>query len=164
MDYTRLFKLEKPLFHVTTLDDSKLADLYLELRDTYPQAAVRLLRGNKSRDLIAFFDEAAAVLQFPYYFGYNWNAFDECINSLWINATAYVLIISAAPALFADDFPADNLQRLGQVVEDYYNLRRDLGGPQVYKPLHLILQCPGPDKTAFRRLLKAAGIDADTLD
>jgi hypothetical protein len=164
MDYNRLFKLEKPLFHLSSLGDSELADLYLELRDTYPQAAVRLLRGNKSRDLMAFFDEAAAVLQFPYYFGYNWNAFDECINSLWINATAYVLIISAAPALFADDFPADNLQRLGQIVEDYYSFRQNLGGPQVYKPLHLILQCPRQDKAAFARLLKAAGINSDTLD
>jgi len=36
--------------------------------------AVRLVRGHKSRAVDGLFDEFAAALQFPYYFGANWAA------------------------------------------------------------------------------------------
>jgi len=46
------------------------------------RSIVRYLRGQKCTRKNNFFDEFAAALQFPYYFGQNWDAFDECINDL----------------------------------------------------------------------------------
>lgn len=42
--------------------------------------AVRVVRGRKMRGLAGVFDEFAAALQFPTYFGENKAAFDECIR------------------------------------------------------------------------------------
>jgi hypothetical protein len=40
------------------------------------------------------YDEFAAALQFPYYFGNNANAFDECLADMsWLRGSIYVLTI-----------------------------------------------------------------------
>jgi hypothetical protein len=42
----------------------------------------RVVRGGKMRTLTGLFDECAAALQFPLYFGENKDAFDECVAGL----------------------------------------------------------------------------------
>lgn len=42
----------------------------------------RELRGVKMRTVAGVFDEFAAAFQFPYYFGENKDAFDECLRDL----------------------------------------------------------------------------------
>ena len=55
----------------------------------------------------SFLDKAAEVMQFPEYFGHNWDAFDECITDLdWVPAKRYVLIYNK-PNLFAEANPLD---------------------------------------------------------
>ena len=49
------------------------------------QLTVRTVRGRKIRTVGRLFDEMAAALQFPYYFGENWPAFDECLADIdWL--------------------------------------------------------------------------------
>jgi hypothetical protein len=57
---------------------------------------VRLLRGKKMKDYEGLFNEFSAALQFPWYFGENGNAFDECLADLsWMPPRlGYVLVIS----------------------------------------------------------------------
>jgi RNAse (barnase) inhibitor barstar len=71
-------------------------------------AAVRILRGQKMVDVPGFYDEIAAALQFPYYFGENLNALDECLRDLeWLPADRYVLVVrDAGHVLSADDAQA----------------------------------------------------------
>lgn len=56
---------------------------------------VRVLRGAKMATASALFDEVAAALQFPLYFGENWDALDECLADLgWLPRThGFVLVI-----------------------------------------------------------------------
>jgi RNAse (barnase) inhibitor barstar len=69
-------------------------------------AVVRLLRGSAMRTLDALFDEVATALDFPQYFGRNWDALDECLADLsWLPAPAYVLLISDSIELLADEPP-----------------------------------------------------------
>lgn len=65
---------------------------------------VRVLRGRKMRAMPALFDEAAAALQFPWYFGENADAFDECIADLgWLPPqSGYVLVITDPAEVLAD--------------------------------------------------------------
>jgi hypothetical protein len=56
------------------------ANLALPLAIQRPAAVVHTVRGRKSRTVAIFFDEVAAALQFPYYFGENWNALGDLLN------------------------------------------------------------------------------------
>lgn len=53
------------------------------------------IQGNKCKTLEALFDEFKMAFKFPAYFGYNWNAFDECINDLdWLPYKSYEIYIN----------------------------------------------------------------------
>ncbi|MFC4374434.1 barstar family protein [Nocardia halotolerans] len=70
---------------------------------------VRELRGAKMRTVAELFDEFAAAFQFPYYFGANKDAFDECLRDLddFVgDAPGYVAMIRTADELLADQ-PAE---------------------------------------------------------
>ncbi|MTK34715.1 hypothetical protein GL305_33545 [Nocardia seriolae] len=64
----------------------------------------RELRGRKMRTVAGVFDEFAAAFQFPYYFGENKDAFDECLRVLdeFVgDAMGYVVVVRNA-ALMLD--------------------------------------------------------------
>lgn len=81
------------------------------------------LRGNKMPSEKALYDEIAAGMQFPYYFGYNRNAFDECISDLGDQEVgkgvcmtltdAHLLLSESPPDVF--EFLADSLRRAGRI-------------------------------------------------
>lgn len=53
----------------------------------------------------AFLSKAAQAMKFPEYFGYNWDAFDECITDLeWCPAQKYALVYDQ-PDIFAKADP-----------------------------------------------------------
>jgi hypothetical protein len=70
--------------------------------------AVRRVRGRKMRHKAALFDEFAAALQFPGYFGENWDAFAECLSDLdWVPPGAGYVLIVTEPAQVLRESPAD---------------------------------------------------------
>lgn len=67
---------------------------------------VREVRGTKMATVSEVFDEFAAAFQFPYYFGENKNAFDECMRDLdeFVGAAkGYVVVVRDAAELLADE-------------------------------------------------------------
>ena len=86
------------------------ADAYQAVRRWSGSGATcRVLRGWKMRTEQGVFDELAAALQFPDYFGENWDAVDECLTDLsWLPGRAYVLVIAAADELLVEE-PAERL-------------------------------------------------------
>ncbi|MEU6563156.1 barstar family protein [Nocardia nova] len=65
----------------------------------------RELRGAKMRTAAGLLDEFAAAFQFPYYFGDNRDAFDECLRDLdeFVGAApGYVAVIRDSADLLAD--------------------------------------------------------------
>lgn len=52
-----------------------------------------VLDGDTIQDKPSFLQACAAAMNFPEYFGRNWDAFEECINDLaWAPAKGYVLL------------------------------------------------------------------------
>ncbi|MFI7675798.1 barstar family protein [Actinophytocola sp. NPDC049390] len=58
--------------------------------------------GRACRTRAAFFAEAARVLDFPPYFGHNWDALVDCLR----DAGAIDVVVSHAEELLADESPA----------------------------------------------------------
>jgi RNAse (barnase) inhibitor barstar len=66
--------------------------------------AVRVIRGRKCRDYAALHNEVAAALQFPGYYGENWDAMDECVTDLeWMPAPWYLIHVNGIERLLPDD-------------------------------------------------------------
>lgn len=63
--------------------------------------------GEDVTDKTSFLAAAARAMEFPSYFGHNWDAFEESLNDLeWAPAKGYVLLYDDLAA-FADESPDD---------------------------------------------------------
>lgn len=70
-----------------------------------PGFTMRAVRGRQMPTTAAVFDEFAAALQFPYYFGANKDAFDECMRELdetLGSAAGYLILVRDADALLRE--------------------------------------------------------------
>jgi Barstar (barnase inhibitor) len=85
-----------------------LDDFVLSLSDA--DVSARIIRGSRCADKQRTFQEWAAALQFPYYFGYNWDAFEECMGDLeWIDASAVIIFIAQAARILPDSSQDRNI-------------------------------------------------------
>ncbi len=141
----KLFALGKPCFYIIQTDRDAFQNLELRLTQLNKNVVVRMIRGKKSRTTQKFFDEIAAALQFPYYFGENWNAFDECIIDLdWIEGDAYLLIVSNANMLLSDADKKDLdtlLHTLERANEEWLTPNEYIPRDRQPTPFHVLLQC-----------------------
>lgn len=70
-----------------------------------PGTRVFYLDGQKINSKETFLKQAAEAMEFPTYFGANWDAFDECITDLtWCPAERYVILYDHAD-IFAQADP-----------------------------------------------------------
>lgn len=89
---------------VATVGEGVLDAVLWALREKTELRSVILCRGKKMRTEIGLFDEFSAAYQFPYYFGENWPAFDECINDLsWVSSDGFILVVQNAEQILVDD-------------------------------------------------------------
>jgi hypothetical protein len=80
-------ELSPPWIHVVSSDVAALTDWATAARERTPSLVVRFLRGSKMKTERGLFDELSAAFQFPYYFGDNWDALDECMADLsWLTS------------------------------------------------------------------------------
>lgn len=66
--------------------------------------AVKIIKGRHCKTPATLFSEFARALEFPDYFGHNWDALEECLTDLeWLPAKGYVLLITEAAHVLSDD-------------------------------------------------------------
>ncbi|MFF4830282.1 barstar family protein [Streptomyces sp. NPDC001315] len=62
------------------------------------------LDGAQMTSQAELFQEFKAKLQFPEYFGENWNALDECLADLdWLDRLGYLLVIESGNSVLCDE-------------------------------------------------------------
>lgn len=161
----RLVRPGRPFVHLVDAAESALASALLHVAAAHPQAAIRRIRGAKSRGTQGFFDEIAAAMQFPYYFGENWHALEDCLLDLtWLPAEAYLLVIEDADEWLVDE-PAETHRAAFEILSGAAGAWQgpaDGDDQQPGLPFHLLVQAPPSGRTA--RLLREAAIEADSID
>jgi len=105
---------------------------------------IRWVRGNRMHTVDGLFEEFAAALQFPWYFGWNWGAFDECLSDLgWIDFSSFVIILRNAEQVLLDDC-LDLPAFLRGVLDAYEVFAHPIDKGEWWdrpaKPFHFVLQ------------------------
>lgn len=85
---------------------------------------VARLDGAEARDKPRFMAAVARALQFPDYFGCNWDAFDECLAELQWQNKSIVLIIDHADELLLD--APNHFQLLSMSISDAFPANPEL--------------------------------------
>jgi hypothetical protein len=161
MSLQHLTRAKGPWAHVLAATPSDACDALWGLEGSAAKGvAVRFVRGRKSTTREAFFDEAAAALQFPYYFGENWDAFHDCVTDLsWLHADAVVVCVTDATHLL-DAAPAEQLAKFAAVL-DSAATRWHQAKPA--KAFHVVLQVAPGEEVALAKRMQAAGMNLGPL-
>lgn len=155
--------LDKYTFYVTEADYASVTNWGWQFSsDNTLGRDVRFVRGRKSRNVKSLFNEFSAALQFPYYFGENWNAFDECISDLdWLGCKFCVVVVFDAEQLLSDE--EQDLNVLMRILQDARQNRtmglQSIDDADVQKdlPFYVILQCPRESKDKLTKKLETLG-------
>lgn len=76
----------------TDLNEEKIYSLICAAADL--DYYVVYIQGKRCKSLESVFHDFSVSLCFPYYFGYNWAAFDECLTDLeWIKFSKMLIVI-----------------------------------------------------------------------
>jgi RNAse (barnase) inhibitor barstar len=120
------------------------------------------------KDTEGVFDEFAAAFQFPYYFGENWAAFNDCLTDLsWLPAAAYLVCITKADQLLSSEAPAS----FEVLVEYLQDIARGWGGEnpnlalmgRKATPFHILMQVSKDVEQITLDRLASAGATAEVV-
>ena len=152
MNWEFLLETDEPHVHVVAGSAERLCAAVMGMEDLRQQGLeTRWLRASKMRTPNALFDEFAAALQFPPYFGENWDALDECLNDLeWLEGSGAALFILDADQLLQDAPPEDGRVLFEILQEAESNL-----------PFHIVMQTQ--DTTTVLEGLLALGVESRLL-
>jgi hypothetical protein len=130
--------------------------------DAPGKRVARILRGRKCTSVANFFDEAAAALQFPDYFGENWDAFNDCFSDLgrFGAKTAMAICVTEADKLLGTA-PAGAARTFAEVMNETLAAINAPAKPGKPRPFHVILQVRPEVEPAARKRWSAAGLNWD---
>lgn len=159
--------LGDPHFYITDCNISDFCDFQWKLnRVSQKNIFAGMIRGQKCKTLNGLYDEFSAVLQFPYYFGENWDAFNDCLNDLdWIAADAFVLCISNAENithLGKSDF-VYLLELLSTSAKEWESGRECGAHSTPPTPFKILFHCEKSKFEGFSLILRDMGIRLETL-
>jgi Barstar (barnase inhibitor) len=158
MNLQHLTKPAAPWLHLLTATPAEAWDALRALEQSSAVHVVaRVVRGRKATTPAAFFDECAAALQFPPYFGENWDAWHDCMADLeWLRAEVMVLGVTDAAQLFGAA-PADELQHFLTVVNALLPSASHGKKAHPARPFHLVLQGTAGEAAALKKRWAASG-------
>lgn len=168
MDLDALWRPGPPGLHVAGLDAGDRQVLQEAATERFDAPAIRVLRGTKATTVPGLFDEAAAALQFPAYFGENWDAFDDCVTDLgWLPADLYLLLVTQAGA-FLSAAPDDDLRIAAEILGDANRRWASPGGRRAHThrptPFHVVFDDVPAGTIHLGERLAALGVEVPPLE
>ncbi len=152
MSWEFLLETNEPHVHVIAGSAEGLCEAVMGMGGLRSRGLeTRWLRAARMRTADALFNEFAAALQFPPYFGENWDALDECLNELdWLDGDSAALFILDADQLLQDAPPED-----GRILFEI------LQAAESNLPFHIVMQTQ--DTTTVMAGLRAMDVESRLL-
>jgi RNAse (barnase) inhibitor barstar len=114
----------------------------------------RIVRGQRCESAAQLFREWGAALQFPSYFGHNWDAFEECLGDLeWLPGSAYVILVTNTERLLVDE-----PEQLGSLVDVLAGAAEEWGEV----PFRVVFHSTDGDDA--RQRLRGIGLDPPVIE
>jgi len=148
---------------IADADASSTALWTLRGQDAASKVFIGVLRGKRMRNREGLFDQFGALLQFPDYFGENWDAFLDCMRDLsWLRADGLVLVLWDAASVLADADP--------KALDILIDIFEDAGGSSAGDeadagiPFHIVLHATPEQASSLQARLTAVGREIPILD
>ena len=125
---------------------------------------IRVIRGQRCKTRETLFQEFAAALQFPPYFGNNWSAFDDCITSLSTHdnlrgMNSYTFLITNFDQVLVES--TNNGEQIDNIL--LYLLNHLIGTWKAVNkpiiPLYIVLHCEKENEQKCKELLDQQNIE-----
>ena len=114
-------------YRIMSFSQAKLNMLRCEVAK--PDVYISYLRGENCRTEEDFFREVSVSLQFPWYFGENWPALDDCICDLdWLCFSKLIIIIDQFDHVFMGDSSLQNklIRHLDHMVNYWLDEHKEI--------------------------------------
>ncbi|GIV09501.1 MAG: hypothetical protein KatS3mg019_1592 [Fimbriimonadales bacterium] len=130
-------------------------------QESFYQMVIRILHGNKCTTKRSLLRKFARVLEFPPYFGHNWDALDECLADLadWLPANGYVLLF-----LNSDQLLAGSEEDFKSLIEVLQTAAEEWASRQPPVSFHAIFQCLPCAKDCMLARLRTTGVSFSFWD
>jgi len=97
-------KGQQVLKHLVLSEAAQADDELAAAQSERQGRAVRVIRGWKCESRSDLHSEVGAALQFPPYYGENFDAMDECLHDLsWMPADSYLIVVLDVERVLPDD-------------------------------------------------------------
>jgi hypothetical protein len=160
LDWKLLLDPKGPFVSFTSCNEGALDD-FVTSAPEFTAAVVRIVRGKRCTSRERLFQEWAAALQFPSYFGENWDAFEECLSDLeWLPAGGFVLFITRADQVL-ELAPDEDLNTLADILVSAAKTWRS---SHPIAPFHLVFHAEPQDETKARQRLAVAGLISESRE
>jgi RNAse (barnase) inhibitor barstar len=164
MDEHSLFRAAPPYLHLWIAPLPEAYEFAWSIQQAPGrQAVVRIIRGAKSRSAADFFNECGAALQFPDYFGENFNALFDCLTDLeWLPGDAYLIVATEGDRILERE-----AEQLGALLEVLQNAAAEWAKAQdsqgVPRPFHIVFQCASDRASLLQARVGETGHSLDLL-
>jgi RNAse (barnase) inhibitor barstar len=114
--------------------------------------ALKIIKGRHCATPANLFAEFAQALEFPDYFGHNWDALEECLADLeWLPAKGYILLITDAGCVLPNEEEYETfLEILRDAGEVWANVQAGMG-TQRATPFHVLFAVSEQEKAKRSR-------------
>ena len=109
--------------------------------------ALKVIKGRHCKTPANLFAEFARALEFPDYFGHNWDALEECLADLeWLPGKGYILLITDAGYVLPDEEEYETfLEILRDAGEAWGNGQAGMGARRA-TPFHVLFAVSKQEK------------------
>lgn len=130
--------------HLIECEGEQVAEMAMKAAGNGSDDSVIVLEGEQCKSVASLLKEFNEKFFFPDYFGFNFDALDECLNDLeWLEAEKYVVIIRDIDVVLSEDPGAFNdFIRIMENTVNEWNQGRQYGAQYNHPtPFDVIFHC-----------------------